>query len=194
MAFCSKCGAQITDGAAFCASCGGAAQAEAQQGYQQAEAQQGYQQADAQQGYQQPGQNYQQQTYQAPGGVVYPNLAVDADANKVFGIVSYFGILVLISIFGAPKNSKYARFHANQGLVLFIFDIVLMIAVAIISAILTAIGFSLYQLLAVMAIISTIIWLAAWVFIVVLVIIGIVNAAKGEMKPLPVIGKITILK
>ena len=57
----------------------------------------------------------------------------DVSENKVFGILSYIGILVLIPIFAA-KNSQYARFHANQGLVLFILEVALNIIVRIVSA------------------------------------------------------------
>lgn len=38
----------------------------------------------------------------------------DIQNNKVMAILAYFGILVLIPIFAA-KESKFARFHANQG-------------------------------------------------------------------------------
>ena len=43
----------------------------------------------------------------------------DIQNNKAMGILSYIGLLVLIPIFAA-KDSKFARFHANQGLVLVI--------------------------------------------------------------------------
>ena len=42
----------------------------------------------------------------------------DIQENRGWGILSYFGFLVLIPIFAA-RNSYFARFHANQGLVLF---------------------------------------------------------------------------
>ena len=44
----------------------------------------------------------------------------DIQENRGWGILSYFGFLVLIPIFAA-RNSYFARFHANQGLVLFLF-------------------------------------------------------------------------
>ena len=43
----------------------------------------------------------------------------DIQNNKTMAILAYIGILVLIPIFAA-KESKFARFHANQGLVLLI--------------------------------------------------------------------------
>jgi hypothetical protein len=34
----------------------------------------------------------------------------------------------------------------------------------------------------------------SWLIVLVFFILGIVHAAKGEMKPLPLIGRITIIK
>ena len=48
----------------------------------------------------------------------------DVNANKVMGVLAYLGILVLIPIFAA-KGSKFARSHANQGLILLILEIVI---------------------------------------------------------------------
>ncbi|MDR2162878.1 MAG: SHOCT domain-containing protein, partial [Clostridiales Family XIII bacterium] len=53
-------------------------------------------------------------------GTPYANRQEDVDANRVFGIISYIFCLSLVTTFAAPKESQYARFHANQGLVLFI--------------------------------------------------------------------------
>ena len=41
----------------------------------------------------------------------------DIAQNKAMAILAYLGILVLIPIFAA-KNSAFAKFHANQGLIL----------------------------------------------------------------------------
>ena len=71
---------------------------------------------------------------------------------------------------------------ANQGLVLFLAEIVIGIAGGILSVI-PFIGF-------IGAIVSGLGSLAS----LVLMILGIVNVAQGEMKPLPVIGGITIIK
>jgi len=103
----------------------------------------------------------------------------DVSKNKGLAILSYIGILFLVPLFAA-KESKFARFHANQGLVLFITDIVLYIAVGIIEGFLPVIG-------------SLLSW-AVYVFILVLAILGIVNAANGEEKELPVIGQYRLIK
>jgi uncharacterized membrane protein len=160
-----------------------------QQGYQQS--QQGYQQP--QQGYQQPQQGYQQpqQGYQQPyaGQNVYQDPNQDIADNKVMAVLAYFGLLVLVPIFAA-KNSKYARFHANQGLVLLIFSV----ALSIINSIITAVTASLLWRAPIVALIINLIFAAAWIFLLVLAIMGIVNAATGKEKEIPLIGKIKILK
>ena len=109
----------------------------------------------------------------------------DIEQNKVLAILAYLSWLVLIPIFAAPK-SKFARYHANQGLVLAIVEIGWWVVQAILSAVLFAISWRL-------AFISMILGLVNIVFLVMLVI-GITNAANGRAKELPVIGKFKILK
>ena len=110
----------------------------------------------------------------------------DAQDNKIMGILAYLGILVLVPIFAA-KDSPFARYHANQGLVL----IIVIIALSIVLAILTPIfAFVSLALVVLTGLLNAVVGIGALVF----VIIGIINAAKGEMKPLPLIGKFTILK
>ena len=41
----------------------------------------------------------------------------DVQANKVMAILAYFGLLVFVPLFAA-KESRFARFHTNQGLIL----------------------------------------------------------------------------
>lgn len=36
--------------------------------------------------------------------------------DKIFGVLAYIGILWLVPLLAAPK-SKFAKYHANQGLV-----------------------------------------------------------------------------
>lgn len=170
MAFCTQCGKPVDDNTKFCPFCGAPVAAES------AQAPQG--------GYQPP-----QGNYQAPQGNYQPYAQSpqdDVSTNKGYAILSYFSLLVLVPIFAA-KNSKFARFHANQGLVLLIAEALYGIATAVIVAIFTLINWL------VASIFSTILGLGSILFLV-LAILGIVSAAQGECKPLPVLGKITILK
>ena len=99
--------------------------------------------------------------------------------DKLMGVLAYIGILFIVPLLAA-KDSKFARFHANQGLVLFITDVVLFIAAGIIDGFLPVIG--------------GLINLAAYVVAIVLMILGIVNAANGEEKELPIIGQYRLIK
>ena len=89
-------------------------------------------------------------------------------------ILSYFGplwILPLLRKSSGNPPSKFVMFHANQGLVLFILDVI----IAVFSG---TTGLSeLFNLIS-----------------FILGIIGIINAAKGQMKPLPIIGGITLIR
>ena len=49
----------------------------------------------------------------------------DVKKHKGMGVLSYFGILVLIPLLAGDKNSPYVRFHSNQGLVLFLVSVIL---------------------------------------------------------------------
>ena len=104
--------------------------------------------------------------------------AKDVADNKIFAILAYFGILFLVPLFAA-KESPFARFHANQGLILFLAEIALWIAGIILLFVPYIGGF-----------ISLLLYLG----IAVLAILGIINAAKGEMKELPLIGSIQLIK
>ena len=97
----------------------------------------------------------------------------DINSNKVMAILAYFGILFLIPLFAA-KDSKFARFHTNQGIILFIAAII-----CVIIAKIPVIGF-----------VGTILSCLVSIF----AIIGIVYAAQGKAKELPLIGKYKILK
>ena len=103
------------------------------------------------------------------------------DSNdKAFGALGYVGILFLIPLLAG--KTEFTRFHANQGLVLFIIGV----ALGIVSGILSVIPFIgwLGMIIGGLGSLATLI----------LMILGIVNAAQGEMKPLPVIGSIKIIK
>ena len=101
-------------------------------------------------------------------------------------LLSYIGILFIIPLLAA-KDSKFAKFHVNQGIVLFIADLVCGLAVGIVSAILRFIPIVRLFLPAVLI---TLVSLAALAFM----IIGILNAVNGRAKELPLIGSLKILQ
>ena len=122
----------------------------------------------------------------------------DIEENKGISVLSYIGPLVFVPMF-ARKDSRYARFHASQGLTLFIISAAYSVTQMILTFILGLIfpwkwtyglyggrGFIYNALTAILGLV--------WIPIVIMAIIGIVNAASGKAKELPVIGKFKFLK
>lgn len=94
-----------------------------------------------------------------------PTPSSGGQKNVGMAVLCYLGILVLVPLLTDAKKDPFVKFHIKQGLVLLIVDIIA----------------------------SFIIWVPfvgwiLWLGIVVLLIIGIVNAANGQEKELPVIG------
>ena len=112
----------------------------------------------------------------------------DVNQNKVYGILAYFGILVLVPILAA-KDSLYARFHANQGLILLISQFALNIVGRIIRVALKVATFGLIN-----DVVNTIVSVAISAITIAYLAIGIINACSGEAKRLPIIGGFTLLK
>lgn len=122
----------------------------------------------------------------AQASAVQSPAPMEAKENKVVFILAYFGILFFLPLVSCP-NSKAGRFHANQGLLLLITSVAGQIAITILSTIILAISLRFWALTSLLS------WVWA-IAILVLIIIGMMNANKGEQKPLPIIGKMTIIK
>lgn len=108
------------------------------------------------------------------GNNVFEFTKEDIEQNKVMGVLAY--ILFLIPLLAA-KDSPFAKFHTNQGLLVFLAAL----AVNIVGAIIPFIGWLLILPLGNLA-------------VFVLGIIGIINAINGKAKKLPIIGNIEIIK
>lgn len=177
MAFCGKCGTQIEDGVQFCPGCGAATDAPAQEQPRQA---------------QQPQQNDFASKISGLNNTADTTAeyeAQDIEQNKAMAILAYFGILVLIPMFAA-KESKFARYHTNQGLILAIVDVAYVIVSTILRSIIKT---PVWWGYATPGWLTTILWIIS-IPLFVLSIMGIINAVNGKAKELPVIGKIKILK
>ncbi len=98
----------------------------------------------------------------------------DAEKNKGMAILAY--IIFFIPMLTEAKDSKFAMFHANQSLVLLVAGFV----GVFVSGLIPILGWFLLG-----PVISI-----AWI---VFLILGILNASKGEMRELPLIGGIHIL-
>lgn len=98
----------------------------------------------------------------------------DINANKGMSILAYF-IFFIPLLVESSKNSPYAKFHVNQGLLVF-----LVWVASWIIGIIPIIGW----------ILSPVLGIASFVFL----IMGVINVLNGAAKELPLIGGIQILK
>jgi uncharacterized membrane protein len=89
---------------------------------------------------------------------------LDIEKNKDMAAISYVWILSIAVFFGVP-DSPFARFHARQGVVLFLMTIV--------AALLPVIGKLLLLIL-----------FAAMIY-------GFANATRGRAALVPIVGEIT---
>ena len=111
----------------------------------------------------------------------------DVEKNKVMAIVGYiFPILFFIPLVTDAKNSVYAKFHSNQQLIFLIFGFVGGIGLGIVSVILAFIP-------VVGTMVAMVLMPVFWLACLGLMIIGIINAANGATKKLPVIGGLATL-
>ncbi len=104
----------------------------------------------------------------------------EADVSQVrlFGILGYiFPILFFLPLVTDAKNNTFAKYHANQQLLLLLFLIIGNTAASILTVIL--IGLLLYPVV--------------WIFGLVCMVMGILNVVNDRQKPLPLIGTITTL-
>ena len=161
MAFCGKCGTKVDEGVKFCPSCGNPMEAPAPE--QQAQTQQNTAQADF---------SAKVTNLNNTADITDQFDKDDIEKNKVMGLLAY--ILFFIPLLAA-KDSPFARYHANQGLVLFL--------AAILSSVILIIPILGWIIAPILSIVIT-----------VLAVIGIINALNGKAKELPIIGKFKILK
>ena len=95
---------------------------------------------------------------------------------KILSAIGYIGLLFLVPYLVKPKD-KFAVFHANQGLLLLIATVV----INAVGSIIPVIGWFIILPL-------------GGIFTLVLFILGIISALKGEEKRLPLIGNFDLLK
>lgn len=89
--------------------------------------------------------------------------------NTSMAIIAY--IAFFIPFFTKSKDDPFVKYHVKQSLVLFIFGLIVSVVVSVVPA---------FEI-----VLAPILDIA----LLVLFIIGIINASKGVEKPLPLIGK-----
>ena len=101
--------------------------------------------------------------------------------NKVISAICYFVsttpiILVAVLLIINFNNSDYVKFHANQGLILFVTTAI--------------IGIFTNVVLDLPFIFNTVLYIIA----MIIILWGIFNSFMGETKEIPIIGKIDFIK
>ncbi|MDD5710602.1 MAG: hypothetical protein PHV43_00655 [Candidatus Colwellbacteria bacterium] len=97
---------------------------------------------------------------------------------RVWAVVAYFLFFVPLLVAEAKKND-FVKFHVRQGLGLLItFFVARVLTLVVLVPLFAAIG-----------LLSLILVPIINILLLVVLVAGIVNAASGEKKPLPVIGE-----
>jgi len=110
-----------------------------------------------------------------PPGDVPPTQGSNGDVNVLMVVLAYFGILALIPFF-AEKEDEFVQYHAKQGLLLAIIELVLFIVVLPLLGIIPLVGcviMVLYIILPFVVLVFHILWM--------------VKATKGERVNIPYI-------
>lgn len=98
----------------------------------------------------------------------------DVEENKIYGILAYIGILFIVPLLAA-KDSPFAKFHANQGAILFIAGVAV-------------------NVVWIVPVLGWIVGFFGWIAVLGLAVMGIINAANGKMEKLPLIGDFELIK
>lgn len=97
------------------------------------------------------------------------------DGSRAASVLAYLSVLFFLPLVVCPR-SEFGRFHANQGLVLFLFSVV---GSQVLRHVPLLGGF------------------LAWLYgglMILFMIIGMVNAYRGRMAELPIIGGIRLIR
>lgn len=169
MNFCQNCGTRLEGSKNFCTSCGSAVAM-----------------SSATPSYNSPQASYAQGQNQNQGQARNTILdQVQNDNTMLMSVLSYI-IFFIPLITGAHKTSETVKFHANQGTVLFIAGMSWFILRFILVAVFSYIPFFGWIISALLSLV--------WVGFIALHIVGIINAVNNRLKPLPVIGKFSVIK
>lgn len=168
---CPNCGSQLPDWSAFCGNCGNALNAQAAGPVTPPPS--------GSQGWQQP-QPQPQQAY-SPQGYAQPQVSPQSQqqglfaqtaTNRAFAMTIYVASLlgVIFALCVRDKDNAFITHHLNNAVVILIGNFIgILLSLVLVGSILM-------------------------IYLFVMTIMGIVYAYNGEMKELPLIGKIHIVK
>lgn len=100
----------------------------------------------------------------------------DIEKNKLNAILSYLGILIIVPLISEDaKKSPFAKFHLNQGLVLLIASVAI-------------------NVVWIVPILGWIVGFVGGIFLFVIWIMALIGAIQGQMKRVPLLGNIELIK
>ncbi len=99
-----------------------------------------------------------------------PNQPLSHSSNTGTAILAYLGILIIVPFLTDAKNDPFVKFHIKQGLALIISELV---------------GSFIF----VIPILGWIVGAFLGLFNLIMIITGIINAATGKQKELPILGQ-----
>lgn len=105
---------------------------------------------------------------------------------KNFSYLSYIGPFFLIGLFSDMRKNPTLRFHMNQGLILFICEIIGLVIHSIVNMLLGWIP--------IISIIPSVLLIFIILSSVAMSLYGIYNVASDRLSTLPIIGSVSILK
>ncbi|HOP65599.1 MAG TPA: hypothetical protein PLX66_01040 [Bacilli bacterium] len=148
------------------------------------------------------GSNISEQAEVCPNCGKYTSLHKEKETKKVgntntkiFNVLSYLGILWIVGMLSDHKDDKDVKFHIGQGMLVTIvyFAVALVNNLIIANVFVTKVDYWYYTYKTTSSLGIFLMWIL-WLVPTVLSIIGIINAARGEEKELPVIGKYAFYK
>ena len=113
----------------------------------------------------------------------------DIDSAAFFAPISYLGILFFVPLLIKP-NSEFAKYHANQGLVLLLTALAVDAVICLIGVLLNLVNLWIFPTFICLVFLFTFCNL----FFVIFMILGMYNATSGYAKEIPIIGRIRIIK
>ena len=94
-----------------------------------------------------------------------PNPDRDIEDNKVLAAIGYVWILCLVPLF-LKRNSRFTQFHAKQGLILFVAEVL---------------GWLIFW-------IPLVGWIL-FIYVIIMAVMGILSALQGRYWEMPILGK-----
>ena len=104
----------------------------------------------------------------------------EVERGRLLAAIAYLPVLGVVGLLGMPEN-RYVGFHARQGLLLFLVELVVWAGLAIVHASIGRIpilGFLIVILLD----------FVCWMTLLAATVYGVIKGGSGEMTRLPVLG------